>query len=218
MVGSERLSNRLLNIYLPLVFYLVFLLFPFYWMTIVSFKPTNDLFDLKFNPFWIQRFILENYTYLFQRDRVLRVGEEHPHRVGGVHGPVAFLQRLCRLRAGSPALPGEQLPGRGDLHGVPGAPDAPVPAAGAGHRRARPLQHLLGAHPHVSHAAHPVRLLAPHGILPHHSQGDRGERHGRRLLATPDPVADGPPALRSPASCRRAFSASPCAGTSSSTP
>ncbi|HTU03366.1 MAG TPA: carbohydrate ABC transporter permease [Candidatus Sulfotelmatobacter sp.] len=65
MVGSERLSNRLLNIYLPLVFYLVFLLFPFYWMTLVSLKPTNDLFDMKFNPFWAQRFTLENYRYLF---------------------------------------------------------------------------------------------------------------------------------------------------------
>jgi multiple sugar transport system permease protein len=66
MVGSERLSNRLLNIYLPLVFYLLFLLFPFYWMTIVSLKPTNDLFEMKYNPFWIQKFTLENYLYLFQ--------------------------------------------------------------------------------------------------------------------------------------------------------
>ena len=66
MVGSERLSNRLLNIYLPLVFYLVFLLFPFYWMTIVSLKPTNDLFEMRYNPFWIQKFTLENYLYLFK--------------------------------------------------------------------------------------------------------------------------------------------------------
>ena len=66
MVGSERFSNRLMNIYLPLVFYVLFLLFPFYWMTTVSFKPTNDLFEMKFNPFWIQRFTLENYTYLFR--------------------------------------------------------------------------------------------------------------------------------------------------------
>ena len=66
MVGSEKLSNRLLNIYLPLVFYLVFLLFPFYWMTIVSLKPTNDLFELKYNPFWVQKFTLENYVYLFK--------------------------------------------------------------------------------------------------------------------------------------------------------
>jgi multiple sugar transport system permease protein len=66
MVGSERFSNRMLNIYLPLVFYLLFLLFPFYWMTIVSVKPTNDLFEMKYNPFWIQKFTLENYLYLFQ--------------------------------------------------------------------------------------------------------------------------------------------------------
>jgi multiple sugar transport system permease protein len=66
MVGGETAGRRTLNIYLPLAFYLVFLLFPFYWMSIVSLKPTNDLFDLKFNPFWIQRFTLENYLYLFQ--------------------------------------------------------------------------------------------------------------------------------------------------------
>jgi len=66
MVGSNDLGNRILNIYLPMVFYLVFLLFPFYWMTIVSLKPTNDLFDLSFNPFWIQTLTLENYRYLFE--------------------------------------------------------------------------------------------------------------------------------------------------------
>jgi multiple sugar transport system permease protein len=66
MVGSEKLSNRVLNIYLPLLVYMVFLLFPFYWMSIVSFKPTNDLFEMRFNPFWIQQFTLENYLYLFQ--------------------------------------------------------------------------------------------------------------------------------------------------------
>ncbi|HSB78134.1 MAG TPA: carbohydrate ABC transporter permease [Candidatus Methylomirabilis sp.] len=66
MVGSERLTNRLLNIYLPLAFYVVFLLFPFYWMTLVSFKHTNDIFDMKFNPFWIKKITLENYVYLFQ--------------------------------------------------------------------------------------------------------------------------------------------------------
>jgi multiple sugar transport system permease protein len=35
-------------------------------MSIVSIKPTNDLFDLQFNPFWIQRFTWENYAYLFR--------------------------------------------------------------------------------------------------------------------------------------------------------
>jgi len=35
-------------------------------MLIVSFKPTNDLFEMKYSPFWIQQFTLENYLYLFQ--------------------------------------------------------------------------------------------------------------------------------------------------------
>ena len=66
MVGSNRLGRRILSIYLPLSAYVAFLLFPFYWMTIVSFKPTNDLFELKYNPFWIQHFTVENYLYLFR--------------------------------------------------------------------------------------------------------------------------------------------------------
>jgi multiple sugar transport system permease protein len=66
MVGSGRIGRRAIGVYGPLVAYLVFLLFPFYWMTIVSFKPTNDLFELRYNPFWIQHFTIENYTYLFQ--------------------------------------------------------------------------------------------------------------------------------------------------------
>lgn len=66
MVGANTVGRRTLGIYLPLALYMLFLLFPFYWMSIVSLKPTNDLFDLKFNPFWIQTFTLENYLYLFQ--------------------------------------------------------------------------------------------------------------------------------------------------------
>jgi multiple sugar transport system permease protein len=66
MVGSGRISKRTLNLYLPLSAYVFFLLFPFYWMILVSLKPTNDLFDMKYNPFWIQQFTLENYLYLFQ--------------------------------------------------------------------------------------------------------------------------------------------------------
>ena len=66
MVGSGTLGKRVLGIYLPLAFFIFFLLFPFYWMSLVSFKPTNDLFELQYNPFWLQTFTLENYLYLFQ--------------------------------------------------------------------------------------------------------------------------------------------------------
>ena len=67
MAGVRGYRTRTLNMYLPLAAYLLFLLFPFYWMLIVSFKPTNDLFNMSFNPFWIQHFTLDNYLYLFQK-------------------------------------------------------------------------------------------------------------------------------------------------------
>ena len=66
MVGSNLFRVRTLNIYLPLAAYLIFLLFPFYWMLLVSFKPTIDLFNVEFNPFLIQHFTLDNYLYLFE--------------------------------------------------------------------------------------------------------------------------------------------------------
>jgi len=65
MVGAER--YRSINVYVPLMVYMVLLLFPFYWMSVVSFKPTTDLFKTEFNPFWIQQFTFENYLYLFEK-------------------------------------------------------------------------------------------------------------------------------------------------------
>lgn len=64
MVGSYTLGRRL-AVLIPLLLFLIFLLFPFYWMIIVSLKQTNDLFVPTNNPFWIQNFTLDNYTYLF---------------------------------------------------------------------------------------------------------------------------------------------------------
>ena len=66
MIGAHEHRVSIINIYLPLAAYLIFLLFPFYWMTLVSFKPTNDLFNMSYNPFWIQHFTLDNYLYLFE--------------------------------------------------------------------------------------------------------------------------------------------------------
>lgn len=50
-----------------LVFFVVFMLFPFYWMVIVSFKPNADLYNLAEDPLSIPRVTLEHYQYLFQQ-------------------------------------------------------------------------------------------------------------------------------------------------------
>ena len=50
----ERRSNRVVMVYVPLACFVLILLFPFYWMTITSFKPNAELYDYKkYNPFWI---------------------------------------------------------------------------------------------------------------------------------------------------------------------
>jgi multiple sugar transport system permease protein len=44
--------KRLLWLYLPTLLFLVFVLLPFYWMTITSFKQDRNIFNPKANPFW----------------------------------------------------------------------------------------------------------------------------------------------------------------------
>jgi multiple sugar transport system permease protein len=66
MVGSNVLTQRLLKLWIPLLLYAVFLLFPFAWMLIVSIKPDQLLLDTRLNPFAIISPTLENYRYLLQ--------------------------------------------------------------------------------------------------------------------------------------------------------
>jgi multiple sugar transport system permease protein len=66
MVGSNVLSQRLLKLWIPLLLYSIFLLFPFAWMLIVSIKPDQLLLDTRINPFAIISPTLENYRYLLQ--------------------------------------------------------------------------------------------------------------------------------------------------------
>jgi multiple sugar transport system permease protein len=66
MVGSNVLTQRLFKLWIPLLLYSIFLLFPFAWMLIVSIKPDQLLLDTRINPFAIISPTLENYRYLLQ--------------------------------------------------------------------------------------------------------------------------------------------------------
>jgi len=65
MVGSNARRSRWLALYLPLTFFMVFLLFPFYWMLVVSLKPNTELLDTSVNPFLLASITLDHYSYLF---------------------------------------------------------------------------------------------------------------------------------------------------------
>jgi len=53
MAYLESLPRRWVTLYLPLAVFLVVLLFPFYWMTMTSFKPDAELLNRDTSPFWI---------------------------------------------------------------------------------------------------------------------------------------------------------------------
>ena len=49
----ESVPRRAVTVYLPLVVFLIVLLFPFYWMAITSVKPDAELLSRTGNPFWV---------------------------------------------------------------------------------------------------------------------------------------------------------------------
>jgi multiple sugar transport system permease protein len=49
----ESVPRRAVTVYLPLVVFLIVLLFPFYWMAITSVKPDAELLSRSGNPFWV---------------------------------------------------------------------------------------------------------------------------------------------------------------------
>ena len=66
-VGMEFLEStrrKLIVVYLPMLAFLIVLLFPFYWMAITAFKPNNELLSSTGNPFWIIAPTLDHVKHL----------------------------------------------------------------------------------------------------------------------------------------------------------
>ena len=49
----SSLPRRVVTLYVPLIAFVIVLLFPFYWMAITAFKPDNELLSREGNPFWV---------------------------------------------------------------------------------------------------------------------------------------------------------------------
>jgi len=47
------LPRKLVTVWVPLMVFLIVLLFPFYWMVITTFKPNEELLSRAGNPFWV---------------------------------------------------------------------------------------------------------------------------------------------------------------------
>jgi multiple sugar transport system permease protein len=66
MLPLNRTLRRFGGTYLPLSLFVVFALFPFYWMLIASLKSNRELYSLKAFPFWVEKPVLTQYTYLLE--------------------------------------------------------------------------------------------------------------------------------------------------------
>jgi len=71
-MAIEKAGSKLLKFYVPLVLYLIFLLFPFYWMVNTVFKADNELYNLSLNPFYVHTWTLSNIVKLFTQTIFLR--------------------------------------------------------------------------------------------------------------------------------------------------
>ncbi|MDQ3830515.1 MAG: carbohydrate ABC transporter permease [Candidatus Tectomicrobia bacterium] len=64
---TRKFLNQLFTLHIPLVPFILFALFPFYFMVVTSFKSDGELYDLKAVPFLIQRgATLEHYQLLLR--------------------------------------------------------------------------------------------------------------------------------------------------------
>ena len=61
-------TRRMVLVWVPLICFVIILLFPFYWMTITAFKPDAELYNFgDHNPFWITSPTLDHiYKLLFE--------------------------------------------------------------------------------------------------------------------------------------------------------
>jgi multiple sugar transport system permease protein len=60
-----RVGSRLLITYVPLIVLLIFLLAPFYWMIITSFKPDPELYNSQISPLVVWHPTLDQFAQLF---------------------------------------------------------------------------------------------------------------------------------------------------------
>ena len=67
MVGGRGLAIRILRLYLPLGFFLVAMLFPFYWMAVTSIKPNAELYNPNAMPLVVRYPTLQHYVDLLSQ-------------------------------------------------------------------------------------------------------------------------------------------------------
>jgi multiple sugar transport system permease protein len=64
MAYLVSLPRKVVTVYIPLLVFLIVLLFPFYWMAVTSIKPNAELLSTEGNPFWVKHPTFEHFGKL----------------------------------------------------------------------------------------------------------------------------------------------------------
>jgi len=64
----QKISKNIL-VYAGLIFFVVFMLFPFFWMLLTSIKPDAEIYDMSQFPLQVKQPTLYQYQYLFKNTR-----------------------------------------------------------------------------------------------------------------------------------------------------
>src|ERR671939_1423805 len=71
MVDGRSRVARLLRMWVPIGFFLVLALFPFYWMAVTSVKPNAELYNTRMMPLLVYHPTLKHYRDLLTETRFL---------------------------------------------------------------------------------------------------------------------------------------------------
>jgi multiple sugar transport system permease protein len=71
MVERRGWPNRALKLWIPLGIYMIFTLFPFYWMAVTSLKPNSELYNRKIMPLIVYHPTLKHYVDLLSETNFL---------------------------------------------------------------------------------------------------------------------------------------------------
>ena len=185
MVGGKALGGRILRLYLPLAFFLVAMLFPFYWMAITSIKPNRELYSQRIMPLIVHQPTLKHYVDLFDQTNFL-TWTYNTMLVAVVTTVISLvLGVMIGVSARAHELPRRGRGGHRGGRDVPRAPAAALHPDGRHHQPARPRQHAVGGHADVPDAAHPVLRVAPDGLLQERAaRAGGGGAHRRREPAS----------------------------------
>ena len=72
MVATGGLTRRMFQLWLPLGFFLLLTLFPFYWMAVTSLKPNAELYNRHLMPLIVHHPTLQHYVDLLTETSFLR--------------------------------------------------------------------------------------------------------------------------------------------------